>query len=1370
MSCRKIFLLCAFILLRENLASALDVNFTYTNFNTVNSTSGTSTTLVLNGVAAVNVNDGYDASKVLCLTPATGGQSGTAWTLNAIPATRFSTSFQFRILNPSGVPGDGMTFAVQANDSSQIGATGGGLCYQNIGKSIAVEFDTYFNAGDDPGANYLGIDQEGVINYNTLGLPSPVYESTLTGSGLQYAWIDYDGSDLKVYYSTSSTKPSSPVLTKTVDLKSILTQNNAYVGFTAATGGSYEAHDIVYWNYHGWYAAEWNGSASDAWDNSANWSEGIVPVAGDEVLFNGSTNTTVNHNAAAGTSYASLTFESGAGLFNIEGNALGIADGGYIRNDSANLQTVSADVAAAGNMTLNANAGDLSLTGDISGTSGKTLTATAADGKTITLSGVLSGSGYALEKTETGTLVLSGDNSYSGATTVSGGKLTIMNAGALGDTASGTSVANAATLDLNGTFAVGDEAITLAGGSMLLSSSGTNSISGLIQVTGTSTVNVATSLTLSGTVVGSSGAGFQILDKTGAGTLTLSGGTDNTSLATTVDAGTLVLAKAVTGDPGITASSRVVVNGGTLRLAGDENRQIWDGASVTLNGGTFDENGKNETIGTLVLNGGAISGSGVLTVNDAAIDARSGSSSTILAGSQGLDKTTAGTVTLSAANTFTGKTAITGGTLAIGSDSGLGAAPSTFTADQLSFNNNAKLESTADMTLSSLRGITLTGSGTVVTDPGTTLAYNGIITGGSTFTKEGTGTLSLGGANTFSGITNVTAGTLSVSNVSGLGLNANVNVTAAGTLDINNVTVAQNVTLLGGTVTGTGPGASLGGNITLGGNSTLGGAGTLAIRGIISGNLQAISKTGSGTVILSGANTYSGGTTINAGTLKVSNSNAVGTGALTNNAVLDIGKTNLSVNGIYTQNAGSTLSLDADSASSFGYVTSASNAVVNTESTVHVNVGGYLPNNATLKVVDGAGGTGVKAPAVTSSNPKYSFSASSADGDLILTVNRSGAGLGFVSDATTSNEAAAAEVLDNITNPSGDMQNVLDTLDSMDAAAVGQSLLTMTPVVDSGVTNTSNTAIAQFLGATVQRIEGLFARLHADGTGVSTGSKGSNGFEAWGKGFGESAKQDARGPSNGYSATIWGTALGGDLPVSDDRIRLGASGGYAFSGINSKDNSGSTDINSYQAAFYSAYLDPDRPYYFNSTFSFAYNTYRGGRNIDIGPVRRIANASYKGQQYSVLLDGGYTIKTKTVNITPIASIQYLRLHLSGYTETGADALNLSVASQDYDLLESGLGMKFDRPFPVSFGSLVPEVHIRWLHDYITDKQATTSTFAGGGGSFATNGFSPARNALNVGGRLALVTKGNWSFDANYDFEYKEDYASHTGWADIRCKF
>ncbi|MFA5339806.1 MAG: autotransporter domain-containing protein [Candidatus Omnitrophota bacterium] len=553
--------------------------------------------------------------------------------------------------------------------------------------------------------------------------------------------------------------------------------------------------------------------------------------------------------------------------------------------------------------------------------------------------------------------------------------------------------------------------------------------------------------------------------------------------------------------------------------------------------------------------------------------------------------------------------------------------------------------------------------------------------------------------------------------------------------------------------------------------------------GTISGPETGVRVDNGNTIIINNAGGTITGTTaaiqLDGGTTAITNNGTISGNLIlkaNTTAALDVGTGNvaLSDGGIYSQGTGTTLKLTANSSSNFGNVTSAGNAVVASGSAVNVTVGGYMPNNTTLKVVDGPGGTNVNVPTtITSNNSKYSFSGASSDGDLILTIIRSGAGNGFAGTTTNGNSSAAGAVLDNISNPAGDMLTVLDTLDALDSTSAGLALATFTPVVDSGVTNVSNTAINQFMGTSTDRLGGLFARAHNEETGesgVSTGSKGESGFEAWGRGFGQAAHQDPRGTSNGYSATIWGTALGGDIPAFNDKVRFGASGGYAASNVNSKDNSGRTYINSYQSTFYGGYIDPEKPYYINGAFSFAYNTYKGKRNIDVGAIRRIANSSYRGQQYSVLFDGGYTFKAKKINITPIASLQYLRLNLQSYNETGAGALDLSVASQGYNMLESGLGMKLDRPFEVSYGTLIPEVHVRWLHDFINDNQATTSTFAGGGGSFATQGFNPARDALNVGGRLALVTKGNWSLDANYDFEYKQDFTSHTGWADIRYKF
>ncbi|MDD5546463.1 MAG: autotransporter domain-containing protein [Candidatus Omnitrophica bacterium] len=974
-----------------------------------------------------------------------------------------------------------------------------------------------------------------------------------------------------------------------------------------------------------------------------------------------------------------------------------------------------------------------------------------------------------------------------------------------------------------------DGMLNIAGGATVGSLFGSGTVANTGAIDRTLTVGDDTSTTFFGTIADGGGAGKLFLTKQGAGTLTLSGTSTYTG-ATTINGGVID----ITADNAL-GTGAVTINDGTALLFGTvgydagsveiSNSINVAGAGDTGIGAINNAGGNNTIKGAIVTTGdasiGSISSTLTITGNITSADnydlTFTGESNISVEGVIGIGsgsviKEGTGGLYLSAANTYTGNTTInTGGIIARSSDA-LGVDSDITVADRATLvletdltdvtianniisvqgigpgNYGAIVNSGDNNTISG--SITQAGDTTIYSDNGKltisgaiggvhalTLAgdgdidISGVIGEVTGLTKDDGGILTLSGANTYTGATTVNAGILEAGVATqAFGDISEVTVATGATLSLNNFD--ETIASLSGSGTVNNGGAAdktlTVGNIPLArGNTSTTFSGLIADGG---GGRFALVKDGIGVLILDTANTFTGGTTITAGTLQVSNANAVGTGDLTNNATLSVGTTGLSVDGTYTQNAGSALDLTANSSSAFGNITSLCDAVVDAGSTVNVTVGGYMPNNTTLKIINGTGGLNVAVPTtITSSNPKYTFTGLSSNGDLILTVSR--LGTGFEPDGRDPNGKKVGKVLDDVVDPTPDMRDVLDTLDSMSNTDVGQALSTFTPVVDSGVTNVSNTAIVQFIGASEDRLVNLYAQARqAEETGVSTGSKGSSGFEAWGRGFGQAAHQDARGNSNGYSATIWGTALGGDIPAFHEKVRFGGSGGYAASNVNSKDNSGKTYINSYQSTFYGGYIDPEKPYYVNGAFAFAYNTYKSKRDIAVGTIARRANSSYRGQQYSVLFDGGYTFKTKHVNITPIASLQYLHLHLQKYTETGADALNLSVAKQDYDMLQSGLGAKLDHPFEFGYGTLTPEVHARWLHDFINDNQDTTSTFAGGGGSFATQGFTPARDALNVGGRLTLVTKGNWSVDANYDFEYKQDYTSHTGWADIRYKF
>ncbi len=110
-------------------------------------------------------------------------------------------------------------------------------------------------------------------------------------------------------------------------------------------------------------------------------------------------------------------------------------------------------------------------------------------------------------------------------------------------------------------------------------------------------------------------------------------------------------------------SGTIDLTGGTFNLSGSN--QLNSSSKLQVDAGTFGIGTNTQTVAQLILNGGTVSGTtGVLT-STAVIDARSGTASAVLAGGNGLSKTTGGTVTLGGANTYTGATSVTGGTFVV---------------------------------------------------------------------------------------------------------------------------------------------------------------------------------------------------------------------------------------------------------------------------------------------------------------------------------------------------------------------------------------------------------------------------------------------------------------------------------------------------------------------------------------------------------------------------------------------------------------------------------------------------------------------------------------------------------------------------------
>jgi autotransporter-associated beta strand repeat len=376
----------------------------------------------------------------------------------------------------------------------------------------------------------------------------------------------------------------------------------------------------------------WSGDSStnQLWSNGANWA-GIAPLSSNttDLVFAGTTNTgtsgsPLNNDIATPFVLNSITFNSGGGAFFLGGTSLQFSAGlnDTITQSSSSAETIANTITASGKP-LN-NTETITLTGNGSGV--------------VTLSGtILAGNGqrdYAITKSGTSTYVLSGANTYGGATTVSTGILNIQNNTALGGTGSGTSVASGATLQIQNGITVGAEGLTLNGtgatgqNGALVNVSGTNNYGGLVTLGSATTISSDSgtlNLTNTGTITGSgnaltlTGSGDGSVSSvigTGAGTLTKSGsgswtltGASTYSGGTTVSAGTLFVNNTIGSGTG---TGTVTVNGtGTLGGSGT----ITGAVNVSASGAKINAGGTAGAVGTLATGALTLSSASVMSVD-----------------------------------------------------------------------------------------------------------------------------------------------------------------------------------------------------------------------------------------------------------------------------------------------------------------------------------------------------------------------------------------------------------------------------------------------------------------------------------------------------------------------------------------------------------------------------------------------------------------------------------------------------------------------------------------------------------------------------------------------------------------------------------
>ena len=463
----------------------------------------------------------------------------------------------------------------------------------------------------------------------------------------------------------------------------------------------------------------------------------------------------------------------------------------------------------------------------------------------------------------------------------------------------------AGTLALSGAFSAG-ASITVNAGTLSLS--GANAYTAGTVIASGATLEIAGSGTLANTAI--SGAGS--LRKSGAGTLTLSSTSNSYTGGTSVTNGTLTL-----GAAGVLA----------------------DTGAFTVSGGTFDLGGFAETVGSLSLTSGTIQ-NGTLT-SGAAFDLSGGTvaASAVLAGSVGLNKTGAGSATVSGTHTYSGATTVSNGTLIL-------AAGASVASNSFVIANGATLETADTFTLGAGKTLSL-GSGSTVATANKTGAFT--LDGGTLAIDFGASTNDIlavsGDLALNSGTVNFvksgsyTGGTYDVITYGGAFSGDTLGLTLSGlssdgtsrqTFDFVNDAVAQKVQLIVGgkaedvrwtaavdsiwNAAGTGvanwqvtdaeyvgdqPNRFFNGDVVIFGDSATSGNVVIDVADVLPGSVVVnaetlaysiggtgviasgdLSKSGAASLTLTGANTFTGGTTLSAGRIRLGVDNALGSGTI----------------------------------------------------------------------------------------------------------------------------------------------------------------------------------------------------------------------------------------------------------------------------------------------------------------------------------------------------------------------------------------------------------------------------------------------------------------------------------------------------------
>lgn len=658
-----------------------------------------------------------------------------------------------------------------------------------------------------------------------------------------------------------------------------------------------------------------------------------------------------------------------------------------------------------------------------------------------------------------------------------------------------------------------------------------------------------------------------------------------------------------------------------------------------------------------------------------------------------------------------------------------------------------------------------------------------ILTSTGSLTKDGDGILYLTKDNTYSGGTIFKKGIISITDDSNLGAAAGNLTFDGGILQLrDSISTARSIILNAG-----------------GGTMDTNNSYTLYLTGIISG-AGGLTKIHDGTLVLSGANTYTGGTTVSSGTLIAAADNTLPSGG----GVTTAAGTSL-ILGSYKQH------IDSYSGSGNLSITLRTDAIPNLEVTNTAALGGTLTVGITPRTVLTSPYTVITAAAITGtfdsiiSPAAVLFTPTYNSGSLVLTATM----VPFTSIAATANQKAAGAALEPLrAGASGDLATVMGNLYTLDTAALAHALDQLGPVslasmrglalqgselrsaalearaadLAAGRTEVFSTYLSNEEDRTLdfmdysEAIKRTAEPGAAKKTSVRRASPGRRPwslFAAAGGISGKVMRNDTSAENTpGYEFTQGALNAGFDLSLGE-HLTAGVLAGYS---------AGSADVNipssaevDSKSARYGAYAAGSMGALRLTLYAGrAADSFKTERKIVFGEISRKASASPSGKETNLQADASYDFGTGTRlgRMGPFIRGSYDRLDTDAFTETGADSMNLSVGAITARSLRSSAGFRYSDGLDAGGGAMVKtSINVSWDHEYQDQSLPLTAAFAAGGAAFAVNSGDTARDAVKFGARVSAGSEsGALTGWLGYAGEARKRYYSHAVTTGLALKF